>query len=547
MLPPEYMAGIADASEELASKLHSDIMRLIIERMMARAGRGEDYMLTATDKWNIESMQQAGYLYQDILLELSKFTGQSEEIVRQAMLDAGVQALDNDQKIYEKAGIPELDKLSDRYRAMIEADYTACNGSIYNLTRTTADAAQRTFINECDSIYFAVTRGYDSYTNAIAKAVERISEADGIYVTYPSGKRTSVEAAVSRCVRTGVAQMAGHISEQRAKDVGCEHFLVSSHLGARPSHAEWQGKVFKIHGSDKKYQNFKETTGYGTGAGLCGWNCRHSFSPFFPEFMENNQEQYDVKENEEEYNRRQEEKRKERALREKKRKADAYKTASECAGVPEDVKKVLEERHTHYPRNNNVSEKGISGKRKQKTNENSVDIDYINSTEYRDKFRTITDNHDVNKELYKCARAELTHRNGTYKEDMYLISSIDGKTKGFNTSSKKDNIVSYNSSLKNAIASNPAGVLISIHNHGTNLPPTGSDFASAGNKHYKQGVVVCHNGDVYVYGVGKMVFSPRIFDDTVAKYKNMRYTDIEAHIKALEQFEGDYGIWWRKL
>ncbi len=343
MLTPEYMAGIADAAEKLASKLHSDIMRLIIERMLARAGRGEDYLLTATDKWNIESMQQAGYLYQDILLELSKFTGQSEEVVKQAMLDAGVRALDNDQKIYDKAGIPELDKLSDQYRAMIEADYTACNGSIYNLTRTTVDAAQRTFINECNSIYFAVTRGYDSYTNAIDKAVERITEADGIYVTYPSGKKTSVEAAVSRCVRTGVAQMAGHISEQRAKDVGCEHFLVSSHFGARPSHAEWQGKVFKIHGSDEKYQNFKETTGYGTGAGLCGWNCRHSFSPFFPEFMENNQEQYDIKENEEEYNRQQKEKRKERALREKKRKADAYKTASECTD-DEGVKKALKKK-----------------------------------------------------------------------------------------------------------------------------------------------------------------------------------------------------------
>lgn len=108
MLPPEYMAGIADASEELASKLHSDIMKRIIERMMARAGRGEDYLLTATDKWNIESMQQAGYLYQDILLDLSKFTGQSEEIVKQAMLDAGVQALDNDQKIYERQAYRSL-------------------------------------------------------------------------------------------------------------------------------------------------------------------------------------------------------------------------------------------------------------------------------------------------------------------------------------------------------------------------------------------------------------------------------------------------------
>lgn len=30
------------------------------------------------------------------------------------------------------------------------------------------------------------------------------------------------------------------------------------------------------------YPDFIKSTGYGTGAGLCGWNCRHSFHPFFP-------------------------------------------------------------------------------------------------------------------------------------------------------------------------------------------------------------------------------------------------------------------------
>lgn len=30
-----------------------------------------------------------------------------------------------------------------------------------------------------------------------------------------------------------------------------------------------------------KYQNFYEATGYGSGDGLCGWNCRHQLS-FFP-------------------------------------------------------------------------------------------------------------------------------------------------------------------------------------------------------------------------------------------------------------------------
>ena len=26
----------------------------------------------------------------------------------------------------------------------------------------------------------------------------------------------------------------------------------------------------------------KTATGYGTGPGLCGWNCRHNFYPFYP-------------------------------------------------------------------------------------------------------------------------------------------------------------------------------------------------------------------------------------------------------------------------
>jgi hypothetical protein len=39
--------------------------------------------------------------------------------------------------------------------------------------------------------------------------------------------------------------------------------------------------VFSVSGAHPNYQNFKQVTGYGTGPGLCGWNCRHSFFPFF--------------------------------------------------------------------------------------------------------------------------------------------------------------------------------------------------------------------------------------------------------------------------
>lgn len=61
-----------------------------------------------------------------------------------------------------------------------------------------------------------------------------------------------------------------------------DYVEVTAHMGARPEHAEWQGKVYKLNGSEPGYPNLAAATGYGTGPGLKGWNCRHDFYPFFP-------------------------------------------------------------------------------------------------------------------------------------------------------------------------------------------------------------------------------------------------------------------------
>ena len=70
------------------------------------------------------------------------------------------------------------------------------------------------------------------------------------------------------------------------EEMGCEFVEVTAHPGARPEHAVWQGKVFHIGGAvtvdGVYYPDFVTATGYGTGAGLGGWNCRHNFFPFFP-------------------------------------------------------------------------------------------------------------------------------------------------------------------------------------------------------------------------------------------------------------------------
>lgn len=48
-----------------------------------------------------------------------------------------------------------------------------------------------------------------------------------------------------------------------------------------PEHAVWQGQIFSRSGKSDRYPDFVSSTGYGSGSGLGGWNCRHSFSPYF--------------------------------------------------------------------------------------------------------------------------------------------------------------------------------------------------------------------------------------------------------------------------
>ena len=77
----------------------------------------------------------------------------------------------------------------------------------------------------------------------------------------------------------------------------------------------------------EEYKDFVESTGYGTGGGLCGWNCRHNFIPFNPETMTNNLKQYNLEENKEMYEKHQKQRYFERNIRKYKRLKETYETA----------------------------------------------------------------------------------------------------------------------------------------------------------------------------------------------------------------------------
>lgn len=329
MNSPEYLLRISEGSEAVSEQLHIYIIKRIVKGAMIRIGRGEDYLLTAKDKWNIENLQQAGYLLEDIQKEIAKYTKLQQQEIAEAMEDAGVKALEYDDEIYRSVGLsptpltqsPELIRLMQR-------NYEATLGEWNNFTRTMAEEAQKLFLNQLDMAYTLVSTGALSYTEAVKEVLNNIV-SDGVVVNYPSGHSDTIETATLRAVRTGISQATAQIQTARMDEMGVDLVITSSHLGARPSHQEWQGKVFSRSGKSK-YPNFEESTGYGTVSGLCGANCRHSFSPFF-EGMDNPFERFDSEENQKQYEKEQYQRTLERRIRKTKREVMGLKEGVDAA------------------------------------------------------------------------------------------------------------------------------------------------------------------------------------------------------------------------
>ena len=75
MLSPEYLLRVSEGGEEIAESLHNDIIEKMVDRIATRLDRGDNYILTAQDKWQIEVLQEAGYLREDIEKILAQKTG----------------------------------------------------------------------------------------------------------------------------------------------------------------------------------------------------------------------------------------------------------------------------------------------------------------------------------------------------------------------------------------------------------------------------------------------------------------------------------------
>lgn len=281
MLPPSYLDAMPDAFVQLAQQVEDEILQDVARRI------GKMGTLTETADWQLWRYQQTEAVRENVVKLLAKYSGKSEATIRRLLKEAATEAMEREDAIYYHYNLePTPFEESAALNNLLNAGARQTCGTWRNLTATTANNVSGAFERTLDVAWGKVATGAFDYKTAVKQAVDSLAD-EMPEITYPSGHTDSLEVAARRAVLTGVNQTAGKLQEARMDEMNVEFVETSAHGGARPSHAEWQGRRFHRGGAvdylGKHYPDFEQATGYGTGAGLCGWNCRHTFFAVFPE------------------------------------------------------------------------------------------------------------------------------------------------------------------------------------------------------------------------------------------------------------------------
>lgn len=324
MLDPEYLKHCGDELEDLFAELETSILEDVARRIAENK-----YTSTSTAEHQLNRAKALGLQYKEVKKRIADILEISESRVSDIITEASYGSLDQDNVIfeeaYEKGIIHKFSYDAAGMKNIILSGIKSTNGEIRNICKSTAKTAKKLLGNAMDVTYLSIQSGAFSQQEAIKMAVNDVAKKGISWIEFESGAHRRLDSTVRAAIRSGVNQTACRCQDKNFEDMGGNLVEVSSHMGARPTHAEWQGKIYWRKKKYKNYSNFEIATQYGTGNGLGGWNCRHSYFPYFEGLSSKSFDRYRKGENQDRYELDQEQRYNERKIREWQRRQSVNK------------------------------------------------------------------------------------------------------------------------------------------------------------------------------------------------------------------------------
>ena len=269
-------------TQNIFSRLEIRIMQDIIRRIK------ENGFVTASADWQISRLKQLGESEQTIRQLIQDALGASDEELERIFSDEVYEEYYGHAHAYEIAGVQQIPyEENEALQRTVEAMKLQLRGEYQNLTGSMGFAIRGAdglikyspvmsfYRATLDNAVADIHSGAFDYNTVLKRTVTTLTNSGLRHIDYESGHRDRVDVAVRRAVLTGFRQVQGKINEQVAVELHTDMYEVTYHVGARPSHQPWQGRVWIM-------EQLQSVCGLGTGPGLCGWNCYHDYRPFPP-------------------------------------------------------------------------------------------------------------------------------------------------------------------------------------------------------------------------------------------------------------------------
>lgn len=248
MLTPEYLNLIEfNDVVNLYNKLNIDITADIITRISTM----DDITAVSRKQMKILLQTNGAEVFNNALEKTSLLTRETKNALKLLFENMAKEDMQGYKELYEYRD--KMFQLSETQYKILNQGLQQTNRLLKNMTNTIAFQSQQAYVNAVDEAYMKTVTGAFDYNTAINTAVQRLAD-QGITLKDKLGRNVQLEVAVRRNVLSGIHETANNINRSIEDDLGCNGYEVTAHLGARPTHAEAQGKQYAISNEDaKKY------------------------------------------------------------------------------------------------------------------------------------------------------------------------------------------------------------------------------------------------------------------------------------------------------
>lgn len=387
--------------------------------------------------------------------------------------------------------------------------------------------------------------GAGTYEKAVDMATRDFLKAGINCIEYANGSRHTVKDYARMAIQTASKRAYLTGEGEMRQSWGISTVIMNKRANACPKCLPFVGKVLidDVWSGGKASDGPYPLMSSAIAAGLYHPNCKDVHTTYFPEL----DEEPDSKFTKEELEKVKEDYKQDQKQQYAGRMVEQFDRLSKYS-LDSDNKKMYEVRKEQWENVSKEYERGYIDNNSQRIGTNKIDLDYINSKDYADKYMKISKDMELNNVIYSKSMDILRSNNSSDTEGLCVIS-VSNRQVLLNVRGKPDAIGVELNKKQMSIINKHKNDIIGIHNHPTNLLPNGSDFVAAGARGYQYGIVVTHDGRIYKYSVGDKPFLPYLLDNRIDKYCSKEYNlNIkEAYEKALNEFRKEYGISWQEI